>query len=110
MDVILLWFKCKNPNCGFIECKTKKQKVKQWKYGYSIYSEPRQRYFMRYVQGERQFRDSGMITFFICKYGNICLYDEFDRHMINSYINAIEDREECNVCINRENNERLLQI
>lgn len=109
MNVELLWFECANTECDFVPLKTKKDKIKiAWSKGKSIYAEKRPRMFMRYVEGEKLFRD-GLILF-SCKFGNIVLYDEYDFHPVNSYLNPIKTSELCTKCIRQMENEKLLCI
>lgn len=109
MDVTLLWFKCKDKDCNYVEWKSKKDKIKRaWKHGESIMKNARQRFFMRYVEGNYVRRDDGDVIIFECKYGSIYMYDKFEKHNCNNYFNPIEDKESCDVCIERIKNEGAL--
>lgn len=113
MDVIDLWFMCKNADCDYIPLKTKKEKTRYWRDGLSIMNSARKRCFMRMVEGYRVYRNNNDLVLFVCKYGDIIIFNakpELFPDMANDWINPIKDKELCNPCINRINNEkRLLQ-
>lgn len=109
MDVALLWFKCKNKDCDYIPVKTKKDKIKKyWRHGESLQNAKRQIFFMRYVEGNYIRKDNGDILIFSCKYGDIYMYDKFEKHDCNNFLNPIENEESCNRCIKRIKNEGAL--
>lgn len=111
MEIVDLWFKCKNPDCNLIPLKTKKEKKKYWREGKSITETARQRLFMRQVEGFRLYRNNGELVLFVCKYGDIILYNsnvETFAQMNNHYHNPIENKEMCNPCIQKIDNEKRL--
>ena len=103
MDVVMLWFRCKNKDCGLVGERDKiayrQHKIRQVK---DI--ETSQRRFMRHVQGSRIYK--GDDTYFRCKYGDICLWSHDDN--ANSYIYTLDNVEECSTCIKKHNNEKML--
>lgn len=108
-DVALLWFECKNPNCGFIPFKNKKEKIKgAWRHGESIEKYSRARMFMRYIEGNYHYRYNNDFIQFECKYGMITMYDINEDKPANSFYYPIKDKEECGVCIRKRNNEGAL--
>lgn len=113
MEVVDLWFRCKNADCGLIPLKTKKEKKKYWKEGKSIQESARRRLFMRAVEGFRLYRKDGELILFICKYGEIILYNSDAKtfaQMNNHYHNPIEDKETCNPCLQKIENEKRLML
>ena len=97
-----------NQHCDFIPLKTKKEKVKVWREGHSLLSHTRKRTFMRYVRGEKIFKEELII--FRCRFGDIILYDEYDRHKVNSYLNPLSNQEYCNQCLIKIHNDVLMGI
>ena len=111
MEIVDLWFRCKNADCGLIPLKTKKEKKKYWREGKSIQESARQRLFMRAVEGYRLYRKDGDLVIFVCRYGNIIIYNadaETFAEMNNHYHNPIENAEMCNPCIKKLNNDKVL--
>lgn len=107
-DVALLWFQCKNPDCGFIPFKNKQEKIKgAWRHGESIEKYSRARMFMRYIEGNYHYRYSGDLIQFECKYGMITMYD-INENPCNSFYHPILNKEECAVCYRKRNNEGRL--
>lgn len=109
MDVRLLWFRCKNPDCNHVRDMPKKEKVKRfWRHGQSIQQSAHRLHFMRYVQGEILKRNEGNQIIFVCKYGEIVLYDTEPDAIFHGYYYPIEDAELCNPCINKQSNDKVL--
>jgi hypothetical protein len=109
MDVTLLWFECKNPECNYIPVKTKQDKIKRyWRHGQSLEDAKRPRMFMRYAEGSYQRLDNGNVLMFHCKYGSICMYDQFETQTVNSYYTPLKNVEMCNPCIEMLQNEGAL--
>lgn len=98
MDVTLLWFQCKNPDCNYVPVKTKKEKIKRyWKHGLSLESGKRPRRFMRYVEGT--YRWVNELLLYECKYGTILMHNTENSDMpVNSYAFPILDGELCQPC------------
>lgn len=107
MDVVLLWFRCKNPDCDYVPDMTRKQKNKITKEGKSLMSEKKQRRFMRQVEGYRLYRNNGNRVIFVCKYGEILLYD-INSSLFNDALYPIENQELCGNCIRKAENDRRL--
>lgn len=113
MQVIDLWFECKDANCMLIPLKTKKEKRKYWREGKSINNSARRRRFMRAVEGYRLYRNDGNLVLFVCKYGEIIILNlkaEKFSQLPNFYDNPIKDVETCNVCLKRIANEGRLFV
>lgn len=113
MEIVDLWFRCKNADCGLVPLKTKKDKIKYWREGKSITESARQRLFMRAVEGYRLYRKDGELVLFVCKYGTIILYNsdaETFAEMNNHYHNPIENKEMCNPCLQKIENEKRLML
>jgi hypothetical protein len=108
MDVTLLWFECKNPDCNYIPVKTKQDKIKRyWCHGQSVQDTKRPRMFMRYVEGYHRYLNSGDLIVFDCKYGTVNMFDRDTEH-VNSYYYPIKDKELCAPCIEMLKNEGAL--
>ena len=107
MDVVLLWFRCKNPDCDFVPELTPKQKKWLREDGKSKQVYARQRRFMRHVVGIRRYRNNGDRVIFECKYGNIVIYDS-ESSLFNDSYNPIENAELCTLCQKKIENERRL--
>lgn len=108
MDVRLLWFRCKNPDCRYIPNMTRKQKRALMAMGLSEQSQARRLRFMRYVEGEIQYRNNRDKVIFVTKYGDIVLYDSAPDAIIHDADHAIRDVEMCNPCIERQQNDKVL--
>lgn len=112
MEVTLLWFECKNPDCGYIPLKTKAEKVKRaWKHGQSVQHTARKRLFLKYAEGEYIYKYNRDLITFECKYGNILMYDAINEASYpNSFAYPLRDKELCPMCVQKAENERLMQL
>lgn len=108
MDVRLLWFRCKNPDCKYIPNMTRKQKRALMSIGQSQQSYARRLRFMRYVQGHILYRNNRDTVIFSTKYGDILLYDANPNAIIHDADHPIHDAEMCNRCLERLNNDKVL--
>src|SRR5688572_25726674 len=111
MDVVLLWFRCKDKNCNLVPIKNKREMIdRYWRHGKSIQESYKQRIFMRYVEGNYRRLYFGDVTLFDCKYGTVVLFDPQDLMdtQINSSFYPLEDKEICNQCLQRIKNEGAL--
>lgn len=109
MDVVLLWFRCKNPDCDFVPSMTRKQKLSLMKDGKSKMSEKRQRRFMLPIAGVRRYRNNGDRVIFECKYGDIVIYDKESSKFNDAYY-PIENKELCGMCVRKIENEKRLFV
>lgn len=104
-DVTLLWFACKNADCNYVSLEAYKRNKKAH---VPLNTGARKRIFMRYVEGHYERKDNGNLMFFNCKYGRICMYDQYNTQDVNSFLNPVVDKEICDVCRQRVINDKVL--
>lgn len=106
-DVTLIWFSCSNPDCNFVSQEAYRRNKKAH---VPLNTGARKRVFMRYVEGHYQREDNGNIMYFNCKYGRICMYNQYGTQEVNSFLNPVPDKQMCDMCINRIDNDRRMKL